>query len=47
MQADAKTNTLPIRSDCLGCADCKGLCRDLLDLALLPETVLRPTAGGR
>lgn len=46
MQIEAKTNTLPTRTDCLGCSDCKGLCRELLDLALLPETVLRPTARG-
>lgn len=47
MQTDAKNYTLPSGNDCLGCSNCKGLCRDLLDLALLPETVLRPVARGR
>lgn len=27
--------------NCIGCTDCKGLCRDIVDLAVLPETFLR------
>lgn len=26
--------------DCLGCRDCKGVCRAVIELAILPETVL-------
>jgi hypothetical protein len=40
MKPDLKMNTLPAGADCLGCKDCKGLCRALLDMAVLPETVL-------
>lgn len=29
------------RQNCLGCSDCKGLCRDIVELAFLPETVLQ------
>jgi hypothetical protein len=25
---------------CLGCAECKGFCRALMELASLPETIL-------
>ena len=32
--------------NCLGCADCKGLCQALFDLALLPELVLQRSARG-
>lgn len=27
--------------NCIGCTDCKGICRDIVELAFLPETVLR------
>ncbi len=47
MQPDVKTYNLPARADCLGCADCKGFCQDLLDLAFLPETVLRAVNRSR
>ena len=30
--------------DCLGCRDCKGLCRAVIELAFLPETVLHRSA---
>ncbi|XDA99131.1 hypothetical protein AB1M95_04275 [Sulfitobacter sp. LCG007] len=31
--------TLP-RPDCLGCRDCKGTCRDVIELSVVPDTVL-------
>ncbi|WP_159975578.1 hypothetical protein [Roseobacter cerasinus] len=41
----AKSPVLP-RANCIGCTDCKGLCRAIVEMALLPETVLRhPTAS--
>ena len=41
-QNSAREQTL----NCLGCADCKGLCQALFDLALLPELVLQRSARG-
>ena len=29
------------RLDCLGCADCRGLCESLMDLMRLPDLILR------
>ncbi|MGZ2259184.1 hypothetical protein [Roseobacter sp. A03A-229] len=40
----AKSPTMP-SSNCIGCTDCKGMCRDIVELALLPETVLRRPAA--
>ncbi|MEP2640347.1 hypothetical protein [Roseobacter sp.] len=37
----AKTAPAPSRPNCLGCPDCKGLCHDLLQLAGLPDAILR------
>ena len=44
----AKTQkSAPVQSrNCLGCADCKGLCHALVDLALLPEVVLQRSERG-
>ena len=30
------------RAQCLGCADCTGLCWSILELSRLPQTVLHP-----
>lgn len=43
MQPDFEAFKATARKECLGCADCKGICHDLLELAFLPETVLRTT----
>ena len=32
-------------TQCLGCRDCKGLCRAVIDLAVVPETVLHRTGS--
>jgi hypothetical protein len=29
-----------LRGPCIGCKDCKGLCRDLLELLMLPDIIL-------
>ena len=39
-----KTPAIP-SPNCLGCADCKGMCRDVFELAVVPETVLRRSAA--
>lgn len=31
-----------VRSTCVGCQDCRGLCRELVDLLTLPDVVLKP-----
>ena len=35
-----KSKTATYQANCLGCQDCKGLCRAVIELAFLPETVL-------
>ncbi|MBW4709315.1 hypothetical protein KX928_16100 [Roseobacter sp. YSTF-M11] len=40
----AKTPQTP-RPNCIGCTDCQGLCREIVDLAFLPETVLHRSAA--
>ena len=39
-QTAANTNR-----NCLGCADCKGLCRAIVELASLPEMVLHRSSA--
>lgn len=34
-------NTVRVKTNCLGCQDCKGLCRAVIDLAFVPETILK------
>ena len=29
-----------LRGPCIGCKDCKGMCRDLLELLMLPDIIL-------
>lgn len=40
-----KTKTATYKANCLGCQDCKGLCRAIIELAFLPETVLHRSAA--
>lgn len=40
MQTTTEKTITNTRRNCLGCAECKGLCLDLFDLVFLPETVL-------
>ncbi len=47
MQPQTKTTAVLPRSNCIGCRDCKGLCRELVELAFLPETVLRVSTASR
>lgn len=47
MQMQNATTTAQARKECIGCVDCKGLCRDLLDLAFLPQMVLKGSAATR
>lgn len=30
-----------LRANCVGCADCKGLCHELIEAMLVPELVLK------
>ena len=32
-------------NNCLGCATCKGMCRDIFDLFSLPEVILHRSAA--
>ena len=45
MQPAANKKVSIVPGNCLGCRDCAGLCRALLELAFLPETVLKPHAA--
>ena len=47
MQAQTKQNMTPARGQCIGCADCTGMCHALMDLAFLPETVLKGAPAAR
>jgi hypothetical protein len=47
MQQMPNQTRTPARTDCIGCADCKGLCLELLSLSFLPETILKPAAPAR
>ncbi|MDW4497283.1 hypothetical protein R5H30_04765 [Sulfitobacter sp. D35] len=43
MQTQTETRTLTKilpRPDCLGCVDCKGYCRDILEMTFVPDQVL-------
>lgn len=45
MQTQPTKTPALTRQNCLGCDDCKGLCRDIFELAFLPETVLQRFAA--
>lgn len=47
MVPTSKQNTDPTQRGCIGCADCTGMCHALLDLAFLPETLLKRTPVAR
>ncbi|WP_299502199.1 hypothetical protein [uncultured Roseobacter sp.] len=40
----AKTYATP-KLNCLGCTDCKGLCREIYDLAFIPDVVLQRSSA--
>ena len=53
MQIDRKTGFAPrsrelgatlsgLKSGCVGCADCRGLCAELIEALVVPEIVLKP-----
>jgi hypothetical protein len=47
MQNPTPTRTPPqanARANCLGCTDCAGMCRDVIDLLLVPQMVLHRSA---
>lgn len=47
MQTQSTQKMEPGARQCIGCADCKGLCLDLLELAFVPEAVLKAAAISR
>lgn len=45
MQTQTANSPMKPGPNCLGCADCKGLCRDLYELTFIPELVLHRSAA--
>jgi hypothetical protein len=47
MKPEVNSKSNDTRGNCIGCRDCKGLCQALLELAFLPETVLKSAPAAR
>ncbi len=45
MQAKTMKTPVMLQQNCLGCPDCKGICRELYELAFLPNLVLQRSAA--
>ncbi|WVX50586.1 hypothetical protein ROLI_036840 [Roseobacter fucihabitans] len=45
MQTSTQKTPVTPKQNCLGCTDCKGICRELYELAFLPGVVLQRSAA--
>lgn len=44
MPVQTKKIGKPTNGSCIGCAGCQGLCQEIIDLAVLPDIVLKQSA---